>query len=259
MTHYMTAREQHIRRERATSNICTSQALLANMAAMYAVYHGPKGLREIAEKVHAMTILLRDTLEKFDYKVANRDAFFDTLTVETKQTIHVHAAAVQAGINLRQIDHNHVGVTLDESVTKTDFLDLINVFNQASHMHAKSYPPKPVSIPEVSTPLVSSIPEGLTRSSTYLPHPVFNKHHSETEMLRYIYHLQAKDLSLVHAMIPLGSCTMKLNGTSTMIPVTMNGFSNVHPFAPVDQVAGYQTVIKACSRLDSYTIAKLIL
>jgi glycine dehydrogenase len=247
----MTAREQHIRRERATSNICTSQALLANMAAMYAVYHGPKGLREIAEKVHAMTILLKDTLEKLGYKVVNHDAFFDTLTVETKEAAHVHAAAAQASINIRPIDHNHVGVTLDESVTKTDFLDLVSVFNQASHMHGKGHPLKPVSVPEVSTPLVSSIPEGLARTSAYLLHPVFNKHHSETEMLRYIHHLQAKDLSLVHAMIPLGSCTMKLNSTSSMIPVTMNGFSNVHPFAPVHQVTGYQTIIKVRSQLIS--------
>ena len=218
---------------------------------MYAVYHGPKGLREIAEKVHAMTILLKDTLEKLDYKIVNRDAFFDTLTVRTKETTHVHAAAIQAGINIRQIDHNHVGVTLDESVTKADFLDLVNVFTTALSMHNKGQPSTPTFIPEVSTPLVSSIPESLTRTSAYLPHPVFNTHHSETEVLRYIHHLQAKDLSLVHAMIPLGSCTMKLNSTSSMIPVTMNGFSNVHPFAPIHQVAGYQTIIKVRSRLSS--------
>jgi len=217
---------------------------------MYAVYHGPKGLREIAEKVHAMTILLKDTLEGLKYKVVNRDGFFDTLTIKTRDTTHVHAAAARAGINIRQIDDNHVGVTLDESVTKRDFLDLVNVFSQALYI-AKAQPPTPVSIPEVSTPLVSSIPESLTRTSTYLAHPVFNKHHSETEMLRYIHHLQAKDLSLVHAMIPLGSCTMKLNSTSSMIPVTMNGFSNVHPFAPIYQVTGYQTIIKVCSRLIS--------
>jgi glycine dehydrogenase len=221
------------------------------MAAMYAVYHGPKGLREIAEKVHAMTILLKDTLEKLGYKVVNHDAFFDTLTVETKEATHVHAAAMQAGINIRQVDQNRVGVTLDESVTKTDFLDLVGVFNQALHMRNKSQPSKPTSISELSTPLVSSIPESLARTSSYLPHPVFNKHHSETEMLRYIHHLQAKDLSLVHAMIPLGSCTMKLNSTSSMIPVTMNGFSNVHPFAPTHQVRGYQTVIEVCSKLLS--------
>lgn len=221
------------------------------MAAMYAVYHGPKGLREIAERVHAMTILLKDTLEKLDYKVVNRDAFFDTLTIETKEATHVHTTATQAGINIRQIDQNRVGVTLDESVTKNDFLDLVRVFNQALHIRNKSQPSTPVSIHAMSTPLVSSIPESLSRTSAYLPHPVFNKHHSETEMLRYIHHLQAKDLSLVHAMIPLGSCTMKLNSTSAMIPVTMNGFSNVHPFAPVHQVTGYQTIIKVCSGLLS--------
>jgi glycine dehydrogenase len=251
MTHYMAAREQHIRREKATSNICTSQALLANMAAMYAVYHGPRGLREIAEKVHAMTILLKDTLERLDYKVINRDGFFDTLTVETEGATHVYAAAIQAGINIRQINQNRVGLTLDESVTKADFLDLVSVFNHALHMRGKSQPPTSVSIPEISTPLVSSIPESLTRTSAYLPHPVFNKHHSETEMLRYIHHLQAKDLSLVHAMIPLGSCTMKLNSTSSMIPVTMDAFSNIHPFAPVHQVTGYQTIIKVYPRLIS--------
>jgi glycine dehydrogenase len=221
------------------------------MAAMYAVYHGPKGLREIAEKVHALTILLKDTLETLGYKVVNRDAFFDTLTIETKEATRVHATAIQAGINIRQIDDNRVGVTLDESITKTDFFDLVNMFNQALHMHDKGHPPNPVSIPEVPTPLAPSIPESLIRTSAYLPHPVFNKHHSETEMLRYIHHLQAKDLSLVHAMIPLGSCTMKLNSTSSMIPVTMNGFSNVHPFTPVHQVAGYQTIIKVCSMLIS--------
>ncbi|KAJ7492449.1 glycine cleavage system P-protein-domain-containing protein [Mycena latifolia] len=214
-------REQHIRREKATSNICTSQALLANMAAMYAVYHGPTGLRQIADKVHAFTQVLLKSVEAFGYKATN-DAFFDTLTLDvthaTGTAEAVHAASTAAGINLRRVDEKTVGVTLDESVTPTDLVALINV-----------------------VPRHSLGPPAYFRIS---PAPRLNKHHSETEMLRYIHHLASKDIGLVHSMIPLGSCTMKLNSTSSMIPLTWPEFSAVHPFAPYDQVKGYRVVIK---------------
>ncbi|KAI0095091.1 glycine cleavage system P-protein-domain-containing protein [Irpex rosettiformis] len=235
-------REQHIRREKATSNICTSQALLANMAAMYAIYHGPTGLERIARKVHALTQLFKSLLEKSGYTVTNKD-FFDTLTIDVsgpaKTAEVVHQTSVAARINLRKIDDTHVGVTFDESVGLEDIITLANIFANAANAPLIS----PLSL---STENVDSlaIPVDLRRTSKFLLHPVFNSHHSETEMLRYIYHLQNKDLGLVHAMIPLGSCTMKLNSTSSMIPLTFPEFGNVHPFAPMDQVAGYLQVIK---------------
>ncbi|EGO31043.1 hypothetical protein SERLADRAFT_444616 [Serpula lacrymans var. lacrymans S7.9] len=233
-------REQHIRREKATSNICTSQALLANMAAMYAVYHGPGGLRRVANKVHGYTQVLKTAVERLGYKATN-DSFFDTLTIDVsvaaKDADSVHAAAVAAGINLRRVDDRHVGLTLDESVSPRDLIALINVFAPAASAPSASLSDFPV-------PEVPSIPLELQRTSEFLPHPVFNKHHSETEMLRYIFHLSSRDLGLVHAMIPLGSCTMKLNSTSSMIPLTWPEFGAVHPFAPVDQVQGYQHIIQ---------------
>ena len=234
------AREQHIRREKATSNICTSQALLANMAAMYAVYHGPQGLRSIAEKVHAYTNILCSAVEQMGFDVINDDAFFDTLSVRTDDAEVVHAAAAHAGINFRRIDDTTVGVTLDESVSPSDLLDIINVFSSAALVE----PIKASSLPSVSG---AGILDKFKRTSAILHHPVFNTHHSETEMLRYIHHLQNKDLSLVHAMIPLGSCTMKLNSTSSMIPVTMPEYGNVHPFAPLEQTEGYSIILKVVS------------
>lgn len=236
------AREQHIRREKATSNICTSQALLANMAAMYAVYHGPVNLRRIAQKVHGLTQIIKSTVESFGYKAVNSQ-FFDTLTLDVsgaaKDAEAVHATALAAGINLRRIDNKHVGLTLDESVGAEDVVALINVFASAASKGS-------VSLSDLSAPETIAIPDGLRRTSEFLPHPVFNSHHSETEMLRYIYHLQSKDLGLNHAMIPLGSCTMKLNSTSSMIPLTMPEFSSVHPFVPKDQAKGYLELIKVC-------------
>ena len=232
------AREQHIRREKATSNICTSQALLANMAAMYAIYHGPTGLKRIANKVHLLTNTLKSAVEKHGYKIVNPD-FFDTLTINVTGAVRnadaVHKAATAASVNLRPIDDKHVGVTLDESVGPKDLLRLINVFGVA----AGASPLQSVDAVETS-----AIPANLQRTSEFLPHPVFNSHHSETEMLRYIYHLQSKDLGLVHSMIPLGSCTMKLNSTSSMIPLTWPEFGAVHPFVPKDQVKGYTQIIK---------------
>ncbi|KAF4623525.1 hypothetical protein D9613_002228 [Agrocybe pediades] len=232
-------REQHIRREKATSNICTSQALLANMAAMYAVYHGPAGLERIATKVHKFTEVFKSAVAGFGYKLKN-ETFFDTVTLEVSvagSADAVHAKAEAAGINLRRIDDKHVGISLDESVSPTDLVTLINVF-------ASAVSKQTVALNELHEPEVNSIPAELQRSSEYLPHPVFNKHHSETEMLRYINHLAGKDLSLIHSMIPLGSCTMKLNSTSSMIPLTWPEFSSVHPFAPYDQVKGYHRIIK---------------
>lgn len=213
------------------------------MAAMYAVYHGPKGLQRIATKVHGLTQLLKSTVEGYGFKVTN-GSFFDTLTLDVTGAVQsaeqVHAAATKAGVNLRRIDDKHLGVTLDESVGPIDFLRIANVF-------AASVGSPTVTLGSLSTSdLVPAIPDALVRTSEYLPHPVFNRHHSETEMLRYIHHLQSKDLSLVHAMIPLGSCTMKLNSTSSMIPLTWPEFGSVHPFAPLDQVQGYLEIIKVC-------------
>ncbi|TBU34729.1 glycine dehydrogenase [Dichomitus squalens] len=233
-------REQHIRREKATSNICTSQALLANMAAMYAVYHGPVSLQRIAQKVHGLTQTVKTAVEHYGYKAVSTQ-FFDTLTIDVSGAVKdagaVHAAALAAGINLRKIDSEHVGLTLDESVGTEDVVSLINVFASAASQPA-------ISASDLTPPETLAVPDPLRRTSRILPHPVFNTHHSETEMLRYIYHLQSKDLGLEHAMIPLGSCTMKLNSTSSMIPLTWPEFSPVHPFAPKDQVEGYLQVIK---------------
>ncbi|KAI0308152.1 pyridoxal phosphate-dependent transferase [Multifurca ochricompacta] len=233
-------REQHIRREKATSNICTSQALLANMAAMYAVYHGPEGLRRIANKVHGLTQLLKVIVERFGYRAIHQH-FFDTLTLDVTGAVpsaqSLHLTVAKVGINLRIVDDKHVGITLDESVGPIDFMRIVNAF--AASVGAPRITAEGLPAPEPTL----AIQEPLKRTSEYLPHPVFNKHHSETEMLRYIHHLQSKDLSLVHSMTPLGSCTMKLNSTSSMIPLTWPEFGTVHPFAPSDQVKGYSKII----------------
>ncbi|KAF8528086.1 glycine cleavage system P-protein-domain-containing protein [Hysterangium stoloniferum] len=237
-------REQHIRREKATSNICTSQALLANMAAMYAVYHGPTGLKRIAMKVHAYTHLLKTKLEDFGYKVLNSGAYFDTLTIDVtsaaQEAGRLHKIAVNMGINLRNIDDKVVGITLDESVSPGDLVDIINVFALAADCTVVSLETLMIHPSTMSF----SFPTSIARESDYLSQPVFNTHHSETEMLRYIHHLQEKDLSLVHAMIPLGSCTMKLNSTSSMIPLTWPEFSTIHPFVPMEQAKGYAQIFK---------------
>ena len=209
---------------------------------MYAVYHGPVGLTRIAKKIHLFTQLLRASVEHLGFKVVN-DAYFDTLTIDVspvcKNADIVHAAAALKFVNLRRVDSTHVGVTLDESVGHEDLKTLVSIFTTAA-----SGPTGVLArIPE---PTATGIPSSLTRTSEFLPHLVFNSHHSETEMLRYIFHLASKDLSLVHTMIPLGSCTMKLNSTSSMIPVTWPEFGGVHPFAPADQVEGYKQIIKVC-------------
>lgn len=211
------------------------------MAAMYAVYHGPSGIKRIAGKVHGLTQLLKSIVESYGFTVRN-EAFFDTLTLNVSGVVKsagvVHDVAAAAGVNFRRIDDSHLGVTIDESVGPIDFLRIANIFSSAvgSSLLTRETVPTPATSP--------SIPESLVRSSEFLPHPVFNKHHSETEMLRYIHHLESKDLSLAHAMTPLGSCTMKLNSTSSMVPLTAPEFSNVHPFAPLEQVQGYAQVVR---------------
>jgi glycine dehydrogenase len=234
------AREQHIRREKATSNICTSQALLANMAAMYAVYHGPTGITRIAERVHRYTSTLSKEIQSLGFRLTN-DSYFDTVTIDVTPNLldaaKIHKIASDARINFRQIDSSLVGITLDESVNTDDLVDIINVFRSAVSA-------KEIGEHDLHFDNTVAVPDSLKRTTKFLTHPVFNKHHSETELLRYIYHLQNKDLSLVHAMIPLGSCTMKLNSASSMAAVTWPEYSNVHPFAPLEQTKGYQEIIK---------------
>jgi len=227
----MQTREQHIRREKATSNICTAQALLAIMASMYAVYHGPQGLSLIAERVHRLTATLAEGLRKLDIDVPTQ-AFFDTITVRTgARTQAIHQAARSRGINLREIDNETVGISFDETTTRADVETLWTVF---------AAPGKTVPAFAAVEPTVDAkIPSGLVRTSAYLGHPVFQTHHSETEMLRYMRSLADKDLALDRAMIPLGSCTMKLNATTEMIPVTWKEFGGMHPFVPLDQAEGY--------------------
>ncbi len=233
-------REQHIRRERATSNICTAQALLAIMASMYAVYHGPKGLKEIAHKIHQKTRFLNDQLKALNYQQIN-DCFFDTLCIEMPNGLSTKALKEQAekqAINLRYIDDRKCTISIDESCTDADLINLIQVF--ANFVGAKG-----IDKVELSNDL--QIPDTLKRSSEFLTHPVFNSHHSETKMMRYIKQLESKDLSLVHSMIPLGSCTMKLNAATQLYPISIPHFANIHPFAPIEQTKGYQKVFKHLS------------
>jgi len=230
-------REQHIRREKATSNICTAQVLLAVMASMYAVYHGPKGLLQIAQRVHRYTGVLAANLKTLGYTVTN-DSFFDTLTISTANAEQLHASAHSHGVNLRVIDASHVGVSLDETTTRDDIALLWTVF-----AHPVGGPAHGPDFDTVEAAVAESFPASLARSSEYLTHPVFNRYHSETEMLRYLRSLADKDLALDRTMIPLGSCTMKLNATSEMIPVTWPEFSNIHPFAPDSQTVGYREMI----------------
>jgi glycine dehydrogenase len=229
-------REQHIRREKATSNICTAQALLANMAAMYAVFHGPKGLRAIAERVRDHAASLAAALEGLGYRQVN-DVFFDTLRVKLGAVSRatVEEDALDSGLNFRYLDDQHVAIALDETVRASDLTAIAGVFARAAG--------KPV--PVVSSVEASALPAGLSRTSAFLEHPVFNRHHSETEMMRYIRSLERKDIGLDTSMIPLGSCTMKLNAAAEMIPVTWPEFSRLHPFVPVKQAAGYIEMFEA--------------
>jgi glycine dehydrogenase len=227
-------REQHIRREKATSNICTAQVLLAVMASMYAIYHGPNGLRRIAERVHCLTAILAKGLEQLGYQPVN-DSFFDTLMIVTgENTEAIHQQACQQGINLRVIDGAHVGISVDETTSARDIEALWRLFDTGSAL----------SVSDLETTAVSGLPDGFLRDDEILSHPVFNRYHSETEMLRYLRKLADKDLALDRAMIPLGSCTMKLNATAEMLPVTWPEFANIHPFAPAEQSVGYVAMIE---------------
>lgn len=287
-------REQHIRRDKATSNVCTAQALLANMSAMYAVFHGPDGLRRIAAKTHALTRLIKYALTMLGLRVINRDgAFFDTLTVDLSTSgvgaVRVHSTASESGLNLRRISDSRVGFSLDETVTIEEVTDLVNVFKAAKESGkgspSEANPLKPADLMdmaqqigldascfeslEISTPaprLPNKVPasaesakalaksEGLpdvpdmSRTSKYLTQSVFRQHRSETQLLRYINHLQSRDLSLVHAMIPLGSCTMKLNSTSSMMLLSKPEFNALHPLIPEDQARGYDVLIRELER-----------
>ena len=227
-------REQHIRRDKATSNICTAQALLAIMAGFYAVYHGPKGLKLIAERIHGLSVTLAASLEKLGYNVLTT-SYFDTIQVELGDLKDaIHGECIDNEINL-----NYKGsvatIALDETTAVEDIRLLNRIFSKVKGVAADEAELQEENIDTV-------IPAALQRTSAYLTHPVFNSHHSEHEMLRYIKLLEAKDLSLTHSMIPLGSCTMKLNATSEMLPITWPAFSKIHPFAPVDQVGGYYAV-----------------
>ena len=230
-------REQHIRREKATSNICTAQVLLAVMASMYAVYHGPKGLAQIASRVHRFTNILAAKLSQLGYEIVNT-TYFDTLTIQTDRADQLHAIANEKGINLRKAGAGRIGVSLDETTTREDIALLWAVFSQGV-----STAPASPDFDAIEASAQSAYPENLCRTSTYLTHPTFNRFHAEHEMLRYLRSLADKDLALDRTMIPLGSCTMKLNATSEMIPVTWPEFSNVHPFAPDAQTVGYREMI----------------
>ncbi|MBA6351256.1 MULTISPECIES: aminomethyl-transferring glycine dehydrogenase [unclassified Colwellia] len=233
----MQTREQHIRREKANSNICTAQVLLANMAAFYAVYHGPKGLKIIANRIHRFAdILCLGTATKG--LTAIHANYFDTLTFNLDNKEEIVARALAAGVNFRTDVAGQISISLDETTTRTDIAGLFDILLGAGHgLDVSDLDDKIVSSGH------SSIPAALVRESEILTHPVFNSYHSETEMLRYIKRLENKDLALNHSMISLGSCTMKLNATAQMIPVSWPEFANMHPFAPIDQAQGYKQMI----------------
>ncbi|EPY1012142.1 aminomethyl-transferring glycine dehydrogenase [Vibrio vulnificus] len=226
----MQTREQHIRREKATSNICTAQALLANMASFFAVYHGEEGIRTIARRTHHMTAILAAGLTKSGYELAH-NAFFDTITINTgDNTQALYAKAQAADINLRLLD-GQIGISFDETTTVADIDALFAIFDVKENVNTLST--------DIAGNEFAAIPEACRRTSRFLTHPVFNTHHSETQMMRYLKQLENKDFSLTHGMIPLGSCTMKLNAAAEMIPVTWPEFGALHPFAPIEQAAGY--------------------
>ena len=227
-------REQHIRREKATSNICTAQVLLAVIAGLYAAYHGPEGVRRIAERVHRLTRILAAGLGKLGFTPVH-GVFFDTLTLSAPgRAASIVEAARKAGINLRCPDADTIGIACDETTTREHLATLLSVFAD------KAQAP---SIDELDGNLAQCIPDKLRRTSSYLSHPVFSLYHAETEMLRYLRRLATKDIALDRSMIPLGSCTMKLNATTEMLPITWPEFAGVHPFAPADQAAGYGELI----------------
>jgi glycine dehydrogenase len=226
-------REQHIRREKATSNICTAQALLANMASLYACYHGPEGLKKIAKRVHELTSVTVGCLKKDGFKILN-ETYFDSFVVEVPDAAAVHKAAEQLRINLRPISATQVGISFDELISVNDLGNILDAIRNGQ---------KPVPVRDVLCD-PRAIPQNLRRTSPFLQHAVFNRYHSETEMLRYIKRLESRDLSLTASMIPLGSCTMKLNAAAEMFPVSWPEFAKIHPFAPVKQTRGYQILFQ---------------
>lgn len=246
-------REQHIRRDKATSNICTAQVLLAIMASMYAVYHGPDGLKRIAERTHALTQMLAAGLVKLGYSLVHQ-TFFDTLSLklDLKQADALIAAAAAQNINLRRTSETVLSLSLDEKTDLAQIETLIKLFAQG----------KPVPGPsDMAQAAKSAIPEALKRTSPYLTHSVFRTYHSETEMMRYVRKLEGRDLSLTRSMIPLGSCTMKLNAAAELMPITWAEVNGIHPFAPLDQTQGYQELFKtleqylaACTGFDAISV-----
>ena len=231
-------REQHIRREKATSNICTAQVLLAVMASMYAVYHGPEGLKKIALKTHRQTSILVLALKKLGLTIVNKH-WFDTITVRVADAQKIHQQAQNQNCNFRLVDDHHVGISLDETTDRQDLNLIWSIFGGQG----------PLDIDALDKEATHAIPGTLIRQSAYLTHPTFNRYHSEHEMLRYLRSLSDKDLALDRTMIPLGSCTMKLNATSEMMPVTWPSFSQIHPFAPEEQWAGYAKLIEDTERM----------
>ncbi|HWK06069.1 MAG TPA: aminomethyl-transferring glycine dehydrogenase [Puia sp.] len=229
-------REQHIKREKATSNICTAQALLANMSAMYAVYHGPEGLTRIAKRVSLLTRTLSLELEGLGYSNLN-EFYFDTIRLKVADPAAIRKLAEDRGINFRYSDGQYVGMTLDETTTQQDVLNILSVFTEAEGIEVVT------ATFDVDDVNLDNIPSVVTRVSEFLTHPVFNTHHSETEMMRYLRSLENKDLSLNTSMISLGSCTMKLNAATELIPVSWPEFSGLHPFAPADQWKGYRRIL----------------
>ncbi|VFT75647.1 glycine dehydrogenase [Klebsiella aerogenes] len=236
----MQTREQHIRREKANSNICTSQVLLANIASLYAVFHGPAGLKRIAGRIHRLTDILADGLQKKGLKLRHAH-YFDTLCVEVADKAAVLARAEALQINLRSDIHGAVGITLDEATTREDVLNLFRAIVGDDHGLDIDTLDKDVALDS------RSIPAAMLRDDAILTHPVFNRYHSETEMMRYMHALERKDLALNQAMIPLGSCTMKLNAAAEMIPITWPEFAELHPFCPVEQAEGYHQMIAQLS------------
>ena len=234
-------REQHIRREKATSNICTAQALLANMSAMYAVYHGPEGLKDIAKRIALLTQTLATELEEAGFELKNK-SYFDTITLRVKDASKLRELAEKSGMNFYFPSENLVSISLDETTTKNDVLSILSVFNASLNVDTSSF-----TFDNEAT--LDNIPSALTRTSEYMLHPVFNSYHSETEIMRYLKMLENKDLSLTHSMIALGSCTMKLNAATELFPVSWPEFSKIHPFAPEDQTGGYNYIIKELERL----------
>ena len=232
-------REQHIKREKATSNICTAQALLANMAAMYAVFHGPKGLKDIATRITVLAAALADALAALGFENQN-DYFFDTIRIKTGDVPAIREIAERNEINFRYFNQQHIGISIDETTTPSDLLDIISVFAELSDQNTAS-----VAIDTDHS--LEHIPDTLIRRSAFLPHAVFNMHHSETEMMRYLKYLENKDLSLNTSMISLGSCTMKLNAATELIPVSWPEFGALHPFVPLQQAEGYRIIIEELS------------